>query len=71
MFQRAGRKTAAALNPDKVSLMSLVTFCDKAREDLERAGDEDSALRFELLAEYLRNDFRGGSLIYNSRILGL
>lgn len=70
MFQRAGKKTAAAMSTDKVSLMGLVTFIDAATRDLQKAGDEDAALRFELLGDYLRNDFRG-SLVYNSKILGL
>lgn len=70
MYQRAGKKTSAVLSSDKVSLMSLVTFIDAATRDLQKAGDDDAALRFELMGDYLRNDFRG-SLVYNSKILGL
>ena len=69
--QRAGKMHKAALSDsDKISYKSLVEFCKKARADLENAGEEDSALRFEVLEDWLRNDFRG-SFIYSSKMIGL
>ena len=71
MFQRNAKTHKAALSDlDKISLRSLVDFCKKARTDLENAGEEDSALRFEVLEDWLRNDFKG-SFIYSSKMIGL
>jgi hypothetical protein len=71
MFQRQGKSHKAALvDSDKISYKSLVEFCKKAKVDLESAGEEDSALRFELLEEWLRKDFKG-SFSYNSKMIGL
>lgn len=56
---------------DSVSLRSLIEFVRKAQLDLANAGEEDSALRFEILYEYLTKDFRGAYLTYTSRALGL
>ena len=71
MFQRNTKTHKAALSDsDKISYKSLVEFCKKAKTDLENAGEEDSALRFEVLEEWLRNDFKG-SFNYNSKMIGL
>lgn len=71
MFQRNAKTHKAALSDaDKISLRSMVDFCKKAKTDLENAGETDSALRFEILEEWLRNDFKG-SFIYNSKMIGL
>jgi hypothetical protein len=71
MFQRQGKSHKAALSDsDKISLRSMVDFCKKAKTDLENAGETDSALRFEILEEWLRNDFKG-SFIYSSKMIGL
>jgi hypothetical protein len=71
MFQRNAKTHKAALSDsDKISYKSLVEFCKKARIDLENAGEEDSALRFEVLEDWLRNDFKG-SFIYSSKMIGL
>ncbi len=59
------------VDPDAVNFKSLIEFIKQAQADLEAAGDEDAALRFEILLEYLLNDFKGGYLKYNSRALGL
>jgi len=45
-------------------------FCKKAKTDLENAGESDSALRFEILEEWLRTDFKG-SFSYSSKMIGL
>jgi len=69
--QRAGKTHSAALvDGDKISLQSLITFCKEARKDLTSEGEEDSALRFEILEEWLRNDFKG-SFKYQSKMIGL
>lgn len=60
-----------ACDPDAVNFRSLIEFVKQAQIDLEAAGDNDAALRFEILLEYLLNDFKGGYLKYNSRALGL
>ena len=71
MNQRPGKYHKAALSDgDKISLRSLVEFCKKAKVDLENAGEQDSALRFEILEDWLRNDFKG-SLVYSSKVIGL
>lgn len=73
MNQRPGKKHKAALSDggEAVNLTSLIRFCKQATADLKSAGDEDAALRFEILYEYLLNDFRGGYLHYESKALGL
>lgn len=71
-MQRPGKKHKAALSDyDNVNLTSLIRFCKAAQADLEKAGDTDAALRFEIFGEYLLNDFKGGFLKYNSKALGL
>ena len=72
MFQRkANMKPAALGHGDRISLSDLIKFCQNASIDLGKNGDEDASVRFEILADYLRNDFRGGKLTYDSTILGL
>lgn len=73
MFQRAGKTHKAKATDDRenVNLMSLIRFCKEANKDLNAAGDHDAALRFEILYEYLLNDFKGGYLEYKSKALGL
>ncbi len=72
MNQRAGKMHNASLRDgDNIKLGDLVEFCERAQKDLEKLGEEDSALRFELFTEFLRKDFKGGHLRYTSRALGL
>jgi hypothetical protein len=72
MNQRAGKKHPASLRDnDSIRLGDLIRFCRDAKEALEDAGDTDSALRFEILQEYLLEDFRGGSLTFKTKALGL
>ena len=73
MNQRPGKKKAMTLNDgdDKVSLLSLIRFCDEAEKQLRDSGDNNAALRFEILKEYLTHDFRGGYLNYSHKALGL
>jgi hypothetical protein len=71
MFQRAGKTHKAALSDgDKIRFGDLLDFCKKARADLEKAGEEDSALRFEILEQWLKEDFRG-QFKYQSKMIGL
>ena len=73
MNQRPGKKKAMTLNDqeDKVSLISLIRFCDEAEKQLRDSGDNHAALRFDILKDYLTNDFRGGYLKYTHKALGL
>ena len=72
MNQRPAKKHKAALTDyENVSLTSLIRFCKAAQKDLQDSGEEDAALRFEILGEYLLNDFKGGFLKYESKALGL
>jgi len=70
--QRAGKTHAAALvDSDKISVTSLIRFLREAKSDLEKSGDDDAALRFEILADYLVEDYRGGGFKYQSKMIGL
>ena len=72
MNQRPGKTHAAALRDgDRIALRDLVDFLKEAHQDLVTEGDADAALRFELLEDYLRNQFTGGKLKYKPAILGL
>lgn len=71
MNQRPGKTHAAGLHDnDKVSLGALVKFVRAAKEDLLDAGD-DAAVRFEILEDWLREDFKGGTLKYTPKAIGL
>jgi len=70
--QRSGKTHAAALvDSDKISVTSLIRFLREAKIDLEKSGDDDAALRFEILADYLVEDYRGGGFKYSSKMIGL
>lgn len=71
MNQRAGKTHAATLRDnDTITLRSLVNFCSSAKRDLLNYGDHDAAIRFEILEDYLRNDYKGG-FTYNAKMIGL
>ena len=72
MQQRQGKTHKAALvdSGDKIRLIDLIRFCEEASADLQDT-NEDAAIYFENISLFLREDFRGGSLKYTSRILGL
>jgi hypothetical protein len=71
MNQRAGKTHKAALGDvEKIRYADLVEFCKRARVDLESEGDSDAALRFEILEDWLRNDFRG-TFKYDAKMIGL
>ncbi len=72
MNQRAGKTHAAgAYDLENVSLGSLIKFVRAAKEDLLDAGDQDAAIRFEILEDWLRDDFKGGPLKYTQKSIGL
>lgn len=74
-FQRKAKMKPATLreqdDTDHVSKLSLIKFCDRAVKELTSSNDPDAALRFEILRDYLMNDFRGQYLHYEHRALGL
>jgi hypothetical protein len=71
-MQRPGKTHAAgAYDAENVSLGSLIKFVRAAKEDLLDAGDQDSAVRFEILEDWLREDFKGGPLKYTQKAIGL
>ena len=72
MNQRAGKTHNAGLRDgDAIKLGQLIKFCKDAQKDLEKAGEDDSALRFEILSQALLEDFKGGNLNYASKMIGL
>lgn len=54
-----------------IDIRDLITYCDDAQKALESINEDDSALRFELLAEYLRTEFKGGRLTFNYKSIGV
>lgn len=71
MQQRPGKKHKAALSDgDKIRYSDLLEFCKKARNDLAAEGESDAALRFEILEEWLRKDFKG-QFKYSPGMIGL
>jgi hypothetical protein len=69
--QRPGKTHKAALgDSEKIRYTDLVEFCKKARLDLENEGDSDAALRFEILEDWLRSDFKG-QFKYSPKMIGL
>lgn len=71
MNQRPGKTHKAALSDsEKIRYTDLVDFCKKARNDLESEGESDAALRFEILEDWLRNDFKG-QFKYSPKMIGL
>jgi len=72
VFQRKSNMKLATINDgSRVQLADLIKFCQQASIDLSKNGDDNSSIRFEIFADYLREDYRGGKLMYNSNILGL
>ena len=72
MNQRAGKThVAGAYDGENVNLGSLIKFIRAAKVDLLDAGDGDAAVRFEILEDWLREDFKGGQLKYTPKAIGL
>lgn len=55
-FQRSGKTHKGSISgTETVSTRSLINYLVDAQKALEEAGEEDSALRFELAAEFFRD----------------
>lgn len=73
MFQRkANMKPAALSDRYGVDVGDLIKFCEQAMLSLDQRGHTDEAFRFEMFAEYLREDYKPGqSLKFSGRAIGL
>lgn len=76
MNQRAGRYHAASSNDDgggNITLSQLIKFVRAAQVALENTPDEiDSAVRFEIFADYLEEDVANGApFVFSTKTLGL
>ena len=72
-MQRPASTHAATLRDDgSVRLSALVKFVREAQAALESSGDTDAALRFEILGDYLVEDYKPNTpLKFTTRALGL
>lgn len=73
MYQRPAKTHAAALNDDgTIRLSALVKFVREAQAALESSDDPNAALRFEILGDYLVEDYKPNTpLKFSNRALGL
>lgn len=74
MNQRPGRYHSAALHDSgtSVPLSHLIRFVKAAQTALERHGEEDAALRFEIFGDYLQQDVVNGKPFeFTTKTLGL
>lgn len=74
MNQRAGKTHAAGMDQGggSVQYSDLLRFVRAAQKALESEGEEDSALRFEILGDYLSEDYKvGNPLTFTTKALGL
>ena len=75
MNQRAGRFHAASLNDSgggNIALGDLIKFVRSAQDALEQTGESDSALRFEILGDFIENDVVAGAPFkFSTKALGL
>ncbi len=72
-MQRPAKTHAATLNDDgNIRLSSLIAFIRKAQAELEEMGEEDSAIRFEIFADWLTDDYKPGTPFkFDFKALGL
>ena len=72
MNQRPGKTHAATLNDDGVIKLSvLVRYIRSCQQALE-AIDDEAAIRFEILGDFLTEDYRPGTpLVFKTKDLGL
>lgn len=60
------------MSDDHVKLSSLVKYLRACQQALETEGEPDSALRFELLVDYLSNEYSPkDGLSFKTKHLGL
>lgn len=57
---RGPQKPSMTLDGGYIRPNQLVTFLKDAQKHCEQAGEEDSAFRLEMIAEYFEKDFRPG-----------
>jgi hypothetical protein len=71
--QRPGKSHAAGLNDRAdVSLRSLIDYVKQAHAACEEVGEEDSALRFEMMLDFLQQDVVNGKPFkFSYKSLGL
>ena len=63
---------APSFKETKISHLHLIKFMEECQHQLTLKGEPDSAFRFEMVAEYLRQDFKPGTpLQYTPMALGL
>ena len=63
---------APSFKETKISHLHLIKFMEECQRQLTLKGEPDSAFRFEMVAEYLRQDFKPGTpLQYTPMALGL
>lgn len=74
MNQRRGKTHLGALSDDggSVPLGGLIKFCIQAQHALEEEGEDDAALRFEIMADWLQKDVvNGAPFTFSTKALGL
>lgn len=55
-----------------ISHLQLIRFLEQCQLSLEKLGEEKSAVRFEMVKEYFKQDYKPGEpLNYSSSVLGL
>jgi hypothetical protein len=73
--QRGGRYHSAAMNDEgggNITLQQLISFFAKAQDALEGAEEPDSALRFEIVKDWLKEDVTNGApFVFSTKVLGL
>lgn len=54
-----------------INQFALVKFLEEAKERCEKAGDKDSAFRFECMVDYFKNDYEPGTTLkFHGGIIG-
>lgn len=73
MNQRTGKTHLAGIGgSESVPIRSLLRYINDAQEQLEQSNEHDSALRFELLADFFRNHWNPkGPLVFKAKDIGL
>lgn len=66
-------KSISQMAPERIHVRDLIRFVGEAQGALEEKGELDSALRFEILKDFLERDFdpRKGTLKFSGMAIGL
>lgn len=71
MFAPTRGAQRPSLSLHGISAFALIRFLEQAKNKCEQEGDKDSALKFELMVEYFRNDYEPGKpLKFTGRVIG-